>query len=817
MELAPSTPESFTSNFRKKIPLPLGQLVEETRRGTSVPHHLLESKIYTKLQSNSIIQVHPSVVHFSGFQLGKVYQQVLKLINISSEVINIHILPTQTKYFKTKYTKKFRLVPGLCYTVTVLFYPDEWRYFYDCIWVHCQDDENLFVPVHAYPVITDLHIPAHISLSPSALGQSVSRSITLKCSCSVDFEFQVHFVQPHRAFSVQPLSGVIPANGRVEVLVTFTPLEYGTMQTTLQVIISQFNSKPYMCTITGSCSPHQVIRQQGKEAEEGLLLQKEILDPQSLSMVHLCRIRKKLRLKTTLDRSEESRVWSRKAVVDVSTPAALAKVLMRNTDKMSYKPTGEVMPQTEMEFQTRQAKEALFESRVSQDVQEERSNHLRWQVRLGKDPVSAQTRKNILEEREKANHEYKIKKGNDQDEDLSRTEPRMSTGRVLRSINQLPSCVPQFHMYYNHSLEIGRRVFLLFQQSARKVLIRCRMNHRLMTLRPLIQNMKKLSRLKGSAEGPACVSRTKDSDAPQDISALLKLSRDDVLPFTYPIFTSSSQEDEFNPAAFGPVLVKPTEVQIKPNIPFFKLKVPQQYKLKGYKPVSAFEASTSYIHHALARPLRNGAQDEILAMMIRPSSECDPAEQEKQESPWEELLGLTFKAPPGLFRAPNTHPLRIFNPAPGLLSYKSPLPYLECDLDFHLCPLPKYAAAKGKAAWVHTSDTQKKFLDRKEVIRCLMTWKKFQSPVLSTLSTTSTLTKLLVPRMSDPFNDDLLPASAPPALNCLPVELKEDLLDGPELRPYYVDRQCQASKLGTSVQAALSTLKALVKTDFTYE
>lgn len=29
-----------------------------------------------------------------------------KLINISSEVMNIHIIPTQTRHFQTSYTKK---------------------------------------------------------------------------------------------------------------------------------------------------------------------------------------------------------------------------------------------------------------------------------------------------------------------------------------------------------------------------------------------------------------------------------------------------------------------------------------------------------------------------------------------------------------------------------------------------------------------------------------------------------------------------------------------------------------------------------------
>nr|XP_046178988.1 cilia- and flagella-associated protein 221-like [Oncorhynchus gorbuscha] len=190
----------------------------------------------TKLKSNIAIQAEPSALHFSGFKLGKDYQRSLH-----------------------------RLVPGLSYTLKVHFCPDEWRYFYDCIRVHCKGEDNLQVPAHAYPIIDDLHIPTHITIPAVPLGQSVNHVIPLSCSCPIDFEFQVYIIQSHKAFSVQPLSGVIPANGKVEVTVTFRPFQYDTSQVTLQVVISQFNSKPYVCSLSGSSSPHlEMLKSTGK-------------------------------------------------------------------------------------------------------------------------------------------------------------------------------------------------------------------------------------------------------------------------------------------------------------------------------------------------------------------------------------------------------------------------------------------------------------------------------------------------------------------------------------------------------------------------
>lgn len=61
-----------------------------------------------------------------------------------------------------------------------------------------------------------------------------------------------------------------------------------------------------------------------------------------------------------------------------------------------------------------------------------------------------------------------------------------------------------------------------------------------------------------------------------------------------------------------------------------------------------------------------------------------------------------------------------------------------------------------------------------------MTWKKFPSQGLTSLSNTPTLTTVWVPRWDDPFGGEVLPQEVPPLLDSLPEDDKHNILEESE-------------------------------------
>ena len=100
--------------------------------------------------SNGIFSLSPDVVKFKGFETFKTHTIRVRLVNLSKHPQRVHVLPPTTSYFKVKYNYKGTISED----VYIQFTPDEYKYYYDCVRIHCEG-ENLLIPIHAYPVINN--------------------------------------------------------------------------------------------------------------------------------------------------------------------------------------------------------------------------------------------------------------------------------------------------------------------------------------------------------------------------------------------------------------------------------------------------------------------------------------------------------------------------------------------------------------------------------------------------------------------------------------------------------------------------------------
>lgn len=209
--------------------------------------------------SNGIISASPSVVKFAGYTTHKTHTLKLRLTNNSHVSQRFQVLPPQTSYFKIKYQKKAMISAGIAEDIYIQFTPapDEYKYYYDAVRVHCENDKIL-VPIHAYPVINsavDTYFPKRVDLGRHCeLGKVYTKQLRIESNCPADFEYQITVLKAHPEIQVSPMQGDIKGLQTTLIDFSYRPRTYATADCEIEVRTSEFDSQPQLIRITGNAS-----------------------------------------------------------------------------------------------------------------------------------------------------------------------------------------------------------------------------------------------------------------------------------------------------------------------------------------------------------------------------------------------------------------------------------------------------------------------------------------------------------------------------------------------------------------------------------
>jgi len=204
------------------------------------------------------IRCFPSIVHFSGFNVNTTQKQFLRIVNKGKKKIRINVQPPETPYFSIEHKKKGYIIPEMSEDVLISFTPTHWKYYYDSIKI-VGPDINVVVPLHGYPVLTNIDFPKRINFGQVPLAYTKRKTIPITCNIPIDFEFKIEIIEPSPFFSIYPLKGVIPALHSIDIVIEYKPCSYRSSHLSFQIEISQFNFKPHKVKVFGTCKPNILL------------------------------------------------------------------------------------------------------------------------------------------------------------------------------------------------------------------------------------------------------------------------------------------------------------------------------------------------------------------------------------------------------------------------------------------------------------------------------------------------------------------------------------------------------------------------------
>ena len=228
------------------------------------PPNPLLAKHYEQVGAAGGIRAEPPQVAFqiADDMDGTPLHQTLRLINTSGNPVRTHILHPETPYFTVSIGpsgdgKLGTVMPGMAEDLVVKCnFADGLRYYRDNIKVHVQGGETMIIPLHAAPALAETHLPSRIDFGKVAQGLATQRVLPLHSTSNASFDFKVMVIERHPDFTIEPLSGTIPAGGEAAVVFTFAPSKLATARAVIELHIAQLGFQPQTITLVGSSSAH---------------------------------------------------------------------------------------------------------------------------------------------------------------------------------------------------------------------------------------------------------------------------------------------------------------------------------------------------------------------------------------------------------------------------------------------------------------------------------------------------------------------------------------------------------------------------------
>lgn len=325
----------------------------------------LEKEKYTKIGSNGFIVIEPNVLHFPGFQIGKTYELKVRVVNSSLESTRVHLFyPSENSAFQATCDKKGMIVPGMAEVIKVAFTPKKHMYYYDCIKVH-HGHGNVLIPIHGYPVMNKIDFPKLLDFGKVGLSQTALKSIRLQCTVPIEFEYKIVITKSHADMKVTPLSGMIPANGNVEVVVEYCPKRMVSASMEMELHVAQINFTPMKCCVMAHCASMMNMSvnqsQEVKSVQQGDVVKTNKLDYSTKKVL------KKGRLKASAIVKKESDVVPEDIVEGLKIPLNMTGTA----------PTNFVLTQQPGKLKPKDLKVAIEKQRKSRSAQLEQQEALR--------------------------------------------------------------------------------------------------------------------------------------------------------------------------------------------------------------------------------------------------------------------------------------------------------------------------------------------------------------------------------------------------------------------------------------------------------